>query len=260
MSAAKSRDEIWNVVETFLSDAGTEIIFVVCGNPSRPEGQFRRIWGADAWRWRRFKVDSRQVSFVNQLQLEDQIKAHAHDQDWIRVHITGDFPVTAANQLIRTEDVEASMRRAPGRGAREATVLGIDPAGEGQDGDAIAVVCRRGDEILFMQERHGLSTVQQEMWFVEAYHQYGCDFALIDAVGIGAGIATHLERSFGLNVIRVGGGETAEVRSDEPAFANRRTQCWWRMGRAIRKASRCRSTSNSRNNFAAPRSILIRVG
>ena len=66
-------DSIWEVSEGALTDDDTEIIWVVCGNPTRNTGKFHGCFNRFRHRWHTRQVDSRTVSITNKAQLKEWV-------------------------------------------------------------------------------------------------------------------------------------------------------------------------------------------
>ena len=64
-------DAVWETIEGALTDADTELLWVVFGNPTRNTGRFRECFagGRFAHRWQPEQVDSRSVSMTNKAQI-----------------------------------------------------------------------------------------------------------------------------------------------------------------------------------------------
>ena len=65
-------DPVWDTIEGALTDAGTELLWCVFGNPTRNTGRFRECFagGRFAHRWQPRQIDSRSVAMTNKGQIE----------------------------------------------------------------------------------------------------------------------------------------------------------------------------------------------
>ena len=66
-------DLIWETTEGALTDEQTEILWLVCGNPTRNNGRFRECFGRYRHRWIRRQVDSRNARITNKQQIAQWI-------------------------------------------------------------------------------------------------------------------------------------------------------------------------------------------
>ncbi|MBV8411192.1 MAG: hypothetical protein JOY64_26430, partial [Alphaproteobacteria bacterium] len=64
-------DPVWETIEGALTDAGTELLWTVFGNPTRSSGRFRECFagGRFAHRWSPRQIDSRAVAMTNKSQI-----------------------------------------------------------------------------------------------------------------------------------------------------------------------------------------------
>jgi len=137
-------DVIWETTEGALTDSETQILWLVCGNPTRNSGRFRECFGRFRYRWETFEVDSRTVSITNKEQFKRWVKDYGEDSDFVRVRVRGVFPRTGSMQFISLDLVEEAMdRELPERASPfEPFIIGVDVARFGDD--ASCLVFRKG--------------------------------------------------------------------------------------------------------------------
>ena len=58
-------DKVWEVAQGALTDEGTELIWIVRGNPTKNTGGFRECFGKRRNLWRTRQIDSRTVEGTN---------------------------------------------------------------------------------------------------------------------------------------------------------------------------------------------------
>src|SRR5262245_23271760 len=87
--ASAIADSIWETTEGALTDADTQIIWCVFGNPTRNTGRFRDCFpvGRFARFWSTIQVDSRRVSITNKDQIAKWIEVYGEDSDFSRSRI-----------------------------------------------------------------------------------------------------------------------------------------------------------------------------
>src|SRR5262249_8939780 len=121
-------DVIWETTEGALTDANTEIVWCVFGNPTRSTGRFRECFpgGRHSAAWQTTQVDSRQISFTNKAQFAEWIEAYGEDSDFVRIRIKGVFPRTGEQEFISAAVVEQAANRQPIAHMHEAFVMGVD--------------------------------------------------------------------------------------------------------------------------------------
>jgi len=142
--ASAVSDKIWEVTEGALTDADTEIIWAVFGNPTRNSGRFKDCFHGLRHRWKTRRVDSRTVSFTNKAQIKQWIEDFGEDSDFVRVRVRGVEPNQSESQFIPGEYVEAAR----GKHLRSdqysfaPVILTLDNAWTG--GDEIVIGKRQG--------------------------------------------------------------------------------------------------------------------
>ena len=72
-------DLIWETTEGALTDEQTEILWLVCGNPTRNNGRFRECFGRYRHRWIRRQVDSRNARLTNKQQIAQWVTDYGED-------------------------------------------------------------------------------------------------------------------------------------------------------------------------------------
>src|SRR6516165_1971418 len=128
-------DIICETTEGALTDANTEIIWCVFGNPTRNTGRFKECFpgGLHARAWRTYQVDSRSISFTNHEQVQHWIDAYGEDSDFVRVRVRGVFPRTGEMEFISAEVVMESSAREARAHPHEPFIMGVDVARYGDN-------------------------------------------------------------------------------------------------------------------------------
>lgn len=133
--ASAVSDKIWEVTEGALTDADTQIIWAVFGNPTRNSGRFRDCFHGLRHRWNTDTIDSRTVSFTNKDQIKQWIEDFGEDSDFVRVRVRGVEPNQSESQFIPNEYVE----QARGKHLRldqysfSPVIITLDPSWTGSD-------------------------------------------------------------------------------------------------------------------------------
>ena len=84
--ASAIHDVVWEVADGALTDAYTELLWAVFGNPTRATGEFRQCFpgGKQVHRWKHRKVDSRSVPQTNKEYLQELIDDYGIDSDRVK--------------------------------------------------------------------------------------------------------------------------------------------------------------------------------
>lgn len=137
-------DAIYEVTEGALTDADTEIMWFVFGNPTRNSGRFFDCFHKLRHRWQHWQIDSRSAKMSNKAQIEKWITDYGISSDFCLVRVLGQFPKQSDRQFISA--TVAGMGR--GKHLLEtqynfaAKILVLDNAWTG--GDAIVIGLRQG--------------------------------------------------------------------------------------------------------------------
>lgn len=213
-------DKIWEVTEGALTDEGTQILWLVFGNPTRNIGRFHSCFNILRHRWKHIQVDSREVSITNKEQINQWIADYGEDSDFVRVRVRGVFPRASEHQFISTDVVELAR----GKHLREdqfnfaAVIIGVDRA---WSGDETKIYLRQG----LMSKR--LATFNKgEDDFLVAGHlaryedEYKADAVFID-FGYGTGLYS-AGKQLGRNWQLVNFGSEPIERK----YLNKRMEMW----------------------------------
>ncbi len=129
-------DIIWETAEGALTDADTEIIWIVFGNPMNSLGRFRECWRRHSATFQiKRKIDSRTVPGTNLKLFERWAKVYGEDSDFFKSRVKGQFPSQSAGQFMSDKMIEAARAR-PLRKEQynfAPVILSCDPAWTGDD-------------------------------------------------------------------------------------------------------------------------------
>jgi hypothetical protein len=228
--ASAISDKIYEVAEGALTDKDTEIIWLVCGNPTLNTGRFRECFGRLKHRWKTFQIDSRTVPGTNLEQINRWIEDYGIDHDWVRVRVRGEFPRSSSAQFIGN-DIVAACRRYKAEGFEHMPkILSVDVA---RMGDAQSViVLRQGRRVQILGKYRGLDTMQLADRILEFKEEHAPNGIVVDGGGVGGGVIDRL-RQLGLTkgLFEFNGGYAA---NEADKFFNRRAEVWSKMKEAIR--------------------------
>lgn len=210
--ASEIEDVIWDVVEGALTDADTEIILLVYGNPTKNVGRFKEITvGRMRHGWRNKQIDSRKVKRTNKELLQSWVDAWGEDSDFVRIRVRGVFPRVGSMQLIPTDLVQAARMRQPSHIPSDPLVAGLDVARFGDDASVLRA--RRGRDAASIPKKEwrgiDLMTLAGDvaLWCQE-HHP---DALFVDIGGLGAGVYDRLIQLRVPNVFPVNFGGRARM-------------------------------------------------
>jgi len=236
-------DAIWETASGGLTDAGTEILWLAYGNPTRNTGRFHdAIVGRFRHQWTHRMIDGRTVKRTNKDLLQGWIDTYGEDSDFVRVRVMGQFPRAGSSQFIGTDVVQAARKREVQTLLSDPVIFGVDCARFGDDHSTLAI-----------RRVRDARSIEWKRWNNQDAMTLAGDIALeaqrwqpqaifVDAGNIGAAVIDRLRQLGCENVHEVwfgGQGRTAEWATGvRVRTKNKRAEMWtsmraWLAGGAI---------------------------
>lgn len=225
-------DSIYETIEGALTTTDAKLI--LCGNPTKNSGIFKRSFFEDRELYWTKKVSCFDAARVADEYSQRLIKQYGMDSDVVRVRVLGEFPKAEPDGLIPLELVEAAMMRDADMEADPETMLevGADIARFGDD--ETIIVPRIGGKVLGLHHstKQDLMTTCGKVLSITkgAMKDYAKPHATIrvDDDGVGGGVTDRLREVIlqdGLNIDVVAchnGGRA----NDKEHYANWVTEQW----------------------------------
>lgn len=199
-------DVIHEVAEGALTDADTQIIWLMCGNPTRNSGRFKEafIGGKHAEFWTSRQIDSRSVRVTNKSRFEKWIKVYGLDSDFVRIRVLGQFPRVGEMEFFSAFEIDGAM--SPDRevftDAFTPLALGVDVARYGANNSVIFPRKGRDARSIPRKVYNGISTVELANRVHDTFNELRPDGIFIDEGGVGGGVVDNC-RAQRLHVIGV---------------------------------------------------------
>jgi hypothetical protein len=223
-------DIIWETAEGALTDADTQILWLVFGNPTRNTGRFRECFpgGAHAEHWHSTAIDSRTVPITNKSRFEKWIKTYGEDSDFVRVRVLGQFPRRGEMEFFTAADIDAAMD--PNRevfvDASTPLAVGVDVARYGVNHSVIFPRKGRDARTIERKRFNGINTVELANQVFDTWQTLHPDGIFIDGGGVGGGVVDNC-RNRQLYVIEVQFGGKDDITgivtdSSGEKYANKR--------------------------------------
>lgn len=217
-------DKIWEVTEGALTDKDTEIIWLVCGNPTRNTGRFHACFNTLRHRWNTHQVDSRTAKMANQEQIQQWIEDYGEDSDFCRVRIKGEFPNVSDRQFIPTSYVTQARTRKLSLMMYDFApkIIGVDPSWTGSD--EFTIYLRQGNFCKQLGKYRKNDDDFQMAGYISKFEDIEKADAVFVDLGFGTGIVSagkQMQRNWVL--VAFGG------KSTTPGMANKRTEMWYDM-------------------------------
>lgn len=245
--ASAVADIIWEVEEGAMTDAGTEMINLAFGNPTRNTGRFKEaVDGRFRHLWAHRQIDSRNVKRTNKDTLEEWRVAYGEDSDFFRVRVKGVFPRAGSMQFIAEDVADEALRRQAIANTTAPIIFGIDVARYGDDKTICAI--RQGlDARSIPWLQWSGPDIQRDLMRVAGdvahhAHLYKPDAIFVDRGAMGPGLIDRLHQLGVHNVMGVDfGGKGGKVMVGEGLHIetmNKRSLMWasmreWLVGGCI---------------------------
>jgi hypothetical protein len=190
--ASSIADIIWETAEGALTDADTEIIWLVFGNPTKNSGRFKECFpgGKHAEFWNSRQVDSRTVPITNKSRFGKWIRAYGLDSDFVRVRVLGQFPRVGEMEFFSAADIDAAMAadREVFVDAFTPLALGVDVARFGRNNSVLFPRKGRDARTIAKEVYSGLSTTDLASRIHSTFNRLHPDGIFIDGGGVGGGV------------------------------------------------------------------------
>ena len=134
------------------------------------------------------------------------------------------FDVGSETQLIPVEWILAAVKRnGTGAGKR---IAGVDVARFGDDWNALIV--RQGSHVTNIERWRGVATTETTGRVIAAHKRLHFDAVVVDAIGIGAGVADQLREALDITVVDCNVGERSQDTEDWGKYNRLRDELWFR--------------------------------
>jgi hypothetical protein len=196
--ASEIADLIWETAEGALTDADTQILWLVFGNPTRSIGRFRECFagGSHAEFWHHRQIDSRTVRVTNKDRFNKWIRAYGEDSDFVRIRVLGQFPRRGEMEFFSSEDIDRAMScEDPYTDRATPLAIGVDVARFGRNNSVIFP--RKGRDARTIERRvfNGISTTSLTNQIHSAVTAWHPDGIFIDGGGVGGGVVDQCRQS-----------------------------------------------------------------
>lgn len=215
-------EEVFQAASGSMSTEGA--ITLLTGNPTRTNGLFYETHNALAGQWWTRKVSCLESRLVSQEYIDEKAAQYGEDSNEYRIRVLGEFPTSNEDAVIPRFLVEEAVDRDVQ--AYGGIVWGLDVARMGGDKSALA---KRQNNCLLEPVKFWKDLDLMELCgAVKAEYDSTPDKEqpgeiLIDAIGLGAGVADRL-REMGLPASSINVGETPPLKGRHVRFKD---QLWF---------------------------------
>jgi len=189
-------DLIWETAEGAMTDAKTQLIWFVAGNPTRNAGRFKECFagGKHAKYWKSRQIDSRTVPLTNKAKINQWIEVYGEDSDFVRIRVLGQFPRTGEFEFFSAADIDAAMAREVYVGPHDPLALGVDVARFGANNSVIFPRKGRDARTFPRESYNGIDTVALANKVFAKFNELNPDGIFIDGGGVGGGVVDNCRR------------------------------------------------------------------
>ena len=221
-------DSIFEAIEGALTTSDAKLL--ICGNPTRNSGFFKRAFFEDRGLYSTFKISSNDSKRVSSEYCKRLIRQYGEDSDVVRVRVFGEFPKVEADGLIALELVEAATMREPVYSGE--LVIGVDVARFGNDETVIQP--RIGNCALPFESYRRCDLMTTTGRIVNKTFSLVKKFSVgqvtinVDDDGVGGGVTDRLREVFsGKNLKVTVNGCHNGGKSRDAHYANWATESWF---------------------------------
>lgn len=251
-------DQIWNAVDSMATTAESRIVAV--GNPDSISSRFHKVCTTEPG-WNRIKISSFDTPAFTGEQVPDDVARGLVQREWVedkarrwgvdsplyRVKVLGEFADSEDGLIPLSWVIAANNRWAEWNDRFDGThephgrkVFGVDVARFGDDRTAIAK--RQGDVVYSVETFSKLDTTQTSGLVEARLRGTVQGLAVVDVVGVGAGVVDQLRRA-GCKVRAFNGANTTKRMDASGA---------WKMANCLVGDDRAIPVGDLRRIYRAP--------
>lgn len=215
-------DPVFKPIEGALTGICNWVLMIY--NPTRSKGfaidsQFKNRNDWVCLRW-----NSEESELVTREQVERMEKKYGRDSNVFRIRVLGLPPKTDENILLPWDWVMDAVGREVEPLDTDPDVFGFDVGG---GGDESVIYQRKGPKVWPAEQKNTDDSEELTGWALRRILDKMPEFAMIDAIGIGWGIAGNLRtRQTICNIVEV---NVSESPSEDEKFFKLRDELWWRL-------------------------------
>jgi len=207
---------------------GGNAFLLMIGNPTKSSGFFYDSHHKDRASFATVHVDVEQVEGAATEEIARLAKKYGRESNYFRIRVKGDFPLADLDALIPLYLCEEAKARWAKLERAGPSVWGVDPAGLGTDRSVL--IKRDNVKVLAPHQfRRGLEPMPVAGWIKLEWDSTKLEdrpiAICVDAIGIGAGVASRLAE-LGLPVVAV---NVAESPADRRQYWRLRDELYWKV-------------------------------
>lgn len=207
---------------------GKNAFLILIGNPTRTHGFFHASHHHDRAAFCTIHVDVEKVEGANTAEVTRLAMKYGRDSNYFRVRVQGEFPTGELDTLIPLYICEEAQARYGQIADVGPVVWGLDPAGQGTDRSVLFKrnAVRQLEKHQFKRRYEAMQVVGwvHEEWLKTPEEERPIAIC-VDAIGLGAGIASRLAE-LKLPVVSVNVSESPAMKAD---YHRLRDELYWKV-------------------------------
>jgi len=235
-------DIVFEVAQGTLSTKGARVF--MAGNPTKTSGYFHRAFNIARDYWKQITLNGEKSPLVSKEFIRQMKDEYGDNSNIYRVRVLGEFPTGGDLQFIPLDLVEKSINCELNEAAYNFApiLLGVDVAWYG--GDSSVIFMRQGVNSNIVWEGKGVDPTTLSGIVAQYEDKLKAEAVFVDRTGIGAGVVSNLI-SLGRNPIGVDFGSS----SSNPAYLNKRAECWANMKKWLEEGGRVPNNERLKNGL-----------
>jgi len=226
-------EQIYETMEGSLT-SGNILVFVI-SNGTRANGYFYDTHHKDSARWQNFSLSSLDSPIVDKKYVNDIIEKYGEDSVQYAVRVLGKFPKEDGMDdsgyvpLLKDSDIRIQMDFKNTKDFGSNSVLGVDPAGDGDDKTSWVIRDNFKAKKLYEESKSTAKSIaERTLTFMKEYNLRSRN-VVVDAFGVGADVGKEIAiASRGeVNVTTVNTGDKCELERDKDVYLNKRAMCFY---------------------------------
>lgn len=193
---------------------------ILFGNPLRRSGELYDAFHKKADFFYKMNISALDSSFTSKHWIEEMKSTYGEDSDIYRIRVMGLFGISDVNAFIPEPLLEAAAARTNIINPLDPVVAGIDV---GMHRDATVICIRQGSKVHLIKQWYSRDPYFLLNEISQLIIKWNVATAVIDANGVGAGLASMLKRDHG-NIIQF--VRFAQLPHTEKMYTNTRTKYW----------------------------------
>jgi phage terminase large subunit len=215
-------DAVFRPLEGALTGSINFVLLIF--NPTRSQGYAINSQYEDRARWISLRWNSEESELTDKVAQANAAARYGRDSNFYRIRVLGLPPKADSDVLIPWEWAQDAIDN------HDLLPLDTDPTVAGFDvgggGDESIILRRHGPRVFPLKQKDTADSEILTNWALKELAAAEPDLVMVDAIGIGWGIAGNLRARSGLRVLDI---NVATAASDDERFHRLRDELWWRV-------------------------------